>query len=549
MADKRKILVTTALPYANGSTHLGHMVEHIQADIWVRFQKMRGHDCLFICGDDAHGTPIMLKAEELGVSPEELIKSIHQERLNDFSDFFIKFDNYHTTHSEENKELTAEIYKRLEANNDIEVREIEQAYDPVKEMFLPDRYVKGTCPKCGAEDQYGDNCEVCGSHYNTNEIVNPISTVSGATPVYKKSAHFFFKLDKYSDFLKKWMSDGTLQPEVANKLNEWFEQGLQQWDISRDKPYFGFEIPGHPGKYFYVWLDAPVGYMASLKNLSSKRDDVDFDEYWKADSAAELYHFIGKDIMYFHALFWPAMLKSANFRTPTSIYVHGFLTVNGQKMSKSRGTFIEARRYLDHLNPEYYRYYLAAKLGNSVDDSDLNLEDFVMRVNSDLVGKYVNIASRCAGFITKKFNSKLAYRLENEELFQQFTNKSEIIAKYYEEREYHRAVREIMALADIANQYINDKAPWKLAKEDETKELAHLVCTQALNMFKVLTAYLNPILPELSSKAEKFLNISRLEWDTLGNTLTNHEINKFEPLLSRLQNEEVEAMINAGKNE
>src|SRR3989338_1326399 len=512
MSENRKMLVTTALTYANGSLHLGHLVEYIQTDIWVRFQKLRGNDCLYICGSDAHGTPIMISAEKVGITPKELIAKIRAEHIRDLKDFYIEFDNFYTTHSEENRHLSNLIYERLKARNDIETRTIEQAFDPEKNMFLPDRYVKGECPKCGAKDQYGDNCEVCGATYAPTELKNPKSVISGATPIQKKSEHYFFKLENYTSMLKKWTQSHRLQKAVSSKLNEWFEAGLQPWDISRDAPYFGFEIPDHPGKYFYVWLDAPVGYMASLKNLCDMRPELDFNAYWNKESKAELYHFIGKDIMYFHTLFWPAMLEGSGFRTPNAVFVHGFLTINGEKMSKSRGTFIEARKYLSYLNPEYLRYYFAAKLTDTVADIDLNFEDFANRVNSDLVGKVVNIASRCAGFINKQFAGKLAENLDQPELYNEFIQAKEIIAKHYEDRKFSTAVKEIMALADKANQYIDNKKPWALAKEDGKKSEIQMICTIGLNCYRLLIIYLKPILPKIAEHSEKFLNINSLMW-------------------------------------
>lgn len=545
MTKPRNILVTSALPYANGSIHLGHMVETIQTDIWVRFQKMRGNNCIYVCADDAHGTAIMLKAEQLGITAEQQIANISEEHQADFRDFLIGFDNYHSTHSEENKELASLIYTRLKENGKIASREITQAYDPEKEMFLADRYIKGTCPKCKADDQYGDNCDNCGATYSATDLINPKSVYSGATPVTKESTHFFFRLPEFTNFLKDWTRAGHLQDEVANKLAEWLDGGLQEWDISRDAPYFGFEIPGETGKYFYVWLDAPIGYMASFKNLCDKTDGLNFEDYWGQDSQNELYHFIGKDIVNFHALFWPAMLSDSGFRTPTKVCVHGFLTVNGEKMSKSRGTFINARTYLDHLNPEYLRYYYASKLTNRVDDLDFNLEDFVQKVNSDLVNKVVNIASRSAGFI-KKAGGILSSNIENPELWNRFTAASEVIANYYEEREYSKAMREIMALADAANEYIAEKAPWTLAKEAGNEQLVKDICSQGINMFKVLMTYLSPVLPTTAKAAEAFLNLT-LNWKTAPEYLGEHEINKFKPLMTRIEGDKVEAMVDASK--
>lgn len=544
-ASPRKILVTSALPYANGSIHLGHLVEYIQTDIWVRFQKMRGEDCIYVCADDAHGTAIMLKAEQLGHSPEQQIANVKAEHEADFAAFNIDFDNYHSTHSEENRELSTLIYQRLKANGHIATRAITQAYDPEKQLFLADRYIKGSCPKCKAEDQYGDNCEKCGATYSPMDLINPRSAISGATPVAKDSEHFFFTLPAFSDFLKSWTRAGHLQDEVANKMAEWLDAGLQEWDISRDAPYFGFEIPGEPGKYFYVWLDAPIGYIASLKNLLDKTGK-DWEEYWKPDSTAEVYHFIGKDIVNFHALFWPAMLHSANLRTPSKICVHGFLTVNGTKMSKSRGTFINARTYLDHLNPEYLRYYFAAKLTSNVDDIDLNLEDFIQRVNSDLVGKVVNIASRTAKFITNA-GGVLSAENADEALWKQFVDAGETIAGFYESRDYSKAMREIMALADAANEYIATQEPWKLAKQPGAEAQTLAVCTLGINMFRALLTYLKPVLPALTANAEAFLG-ETLSWTGPVTFRSGEKINEFKPLLTRIEKEKVDAMIEAGKD-
>jgi len=545
---KRKILVTAALPYANGSLHLGHMVEIIQTDIWVRFQRLIGNTCHFVCGDDAHGTPIMLRAEKLNLSPEQLIANYYQEHSADFKDFNIALDNFHTTHSPENQTLASEIYQRLLQHGDITKRTIKQAYDPLKNMFLPDRYVKGECPKCGAQDQYGDSCEHCGATYSPTDLKNPVSVVSGAKPIEKESEHYFFCLDHYESFLKDWTEKGHLQTEVSKKLSEWFKTGLEQWDISRDGPYFGFEIPNTPGKYFYVWLDAPIGYMASFKHLCQGTPSLSFEEYWNKDSTTELYHFIGKDIVYFHALFWPAVLKGSDFRTPSGIFVHGFLTVNGQKMSKSRGTFITARTYLNHLNPEYLRYYFASKLGSNIEDIDFQMEDFVARVNSDLVGKLVNIASRCAGFITKLFDGKLAKHCSELELYQEFVVAGEALKTHFEEREYNRAVREIMQLADRANRYIDDKKPWILAKSPEHRDETHDVCSVGLNLFRLLMIYLQPILPTLAKGVESFLN-TELRWNTRETPLLSHPIEPFKPLLQRIELKEVLAMTEASKED
>ncbi|MGI2109237.1 methionine--tRNA ligase [Shewanella frigidimarina] len=543
--SQRKILVTSALPYANGPIHLGHMLEYIQTDIWSRFQKLRGHECHYICADDAHGTPIMLKAQQMGITPEEMIAQVQKEHQQDFADFNIQFDNFHSTHSEENRILASDIYLKLRDGGYIKTKTISQLYDPEKLMFLPDRFVKGTCPKCKSEDQYGDNCDNCGATYSTTDLINPKSAVSGATPIMKDTEHFFFDLPAFEGMLKKWIQSGSLQQEMANKLNEWFEQGLKQWDISRDAPYFGFEIPDAPGKFFYVWLDAPIGYMGSFKNLCDKRDDLNFDDFWSLDSTAEVYHFIGKDIVYFHSLFWPAMLEGAGIRKPTSVYAHGYVTVNGSKMSKSKGTFIKARTYLDNLDPEYLRYYYAAKLNSRIDDLDLNLEDFAQRVNSDLVGKLVNLASRTAGFISKRFDGKLA-KVTDSSLTDIFLAKSEVIAELYETREFGKAMREIMALADIANAYVADAAPWQLVKQDDKQDEAHQVCSNALNLFRILVTYLKPVLPKLAENVEGFLQLT-LTWDNLGQDLAGHEIATFKALMQRIEPKSIEAIIDASK--
>ncbi|WP_439258903.1 methionine--tRNA ligase [Lonepinella sp. BR2930] len=544
---KRQILVTCALPYANGPIHLGHMLEHIQADIWVRFQRMRGNEIYFVCADDAHGTPIMLKADQMGITPEQLIADVHKAHYADFSGFNISFDNYHSTHSEENREFSEMIYHRLKQNGFIKNRTISQLFDPEKSMFLPDRFVKGTCPKCKAPDQYGDNCEVCSATYSPTELINPRSTISGATPVLKESEHFFFDLPSFEKMLQEWNRSGALQAEVANKMQEWFDAGLQQWDISRDAPYFGFKIPNTENKYFYVWLDAPIGYMASFKNLC-EREQIDFDRFWKKDSQAELYHFIGKDIMYFHSLFWPAMLEGADLRKPSNIFVHGYVTVNGEKMSKSRGTFIQAATYLKHLDPECLRYYYAAKLSNRIDDLDLNLEDFVQRVNADLVNKLVNLASRNAGFIQKRFNGKLAEKLEDQILFEEFTQQSEQIATLYEHREYGKAIRAVMALADKANKYVDDKAPWVIAKQEGREAELHSVCSMGIELFRVLMGYLKPVLPKLAERAEGFLQ-TELTWHNLAQPLLAHQISPFKALFNRLEMKQIDAMIEASKAE
>jgi methionyl-tRNA synthetase len=542
---QRKILITSALPYANGPIHLGHMLEHIQTDIWSRFQKARGHQCYFVCADDAHGTPIMLKAQQLGITPEQMIAQTSQEHQADFADFLIGFDNYHSTHSEENRQFASDIYTKLDQGGYIKRKTISQLFDPEKQMFLPDRFVKGDCPKCGALDQNGDSCDSCGATYSPVELKNPRSVVSGATPVLKDSEHYFFDLPAFEQMLKDWTRSGSLQDEMANKLQEWFTEGLQQWDISRDAPYFGFEIPGAPGKFFYVWLDAPIGYLASFKNYCDKTG-VNFDQFWQKDSDAEIYHFIGKDIIYFHSLFWPAMLEGAGYRKPTSVYAHGFVTVNGAKMSKSKGTFIKARTYLEHLNPEYLRYYFASKLTSNITDLDLNLEDFAQKVNADLVGKVVNIASRCASFISKKFDGKLTAEVAEPALLAEFTAAGEIIADSFEKREFARAIREIMALADKANQYIDAKAPWVLAKNEATLTEAHLVCSMGINLFRVLMHYLKPVLPAMAKEVELFLN-DELSWSTYQTALTNHSINVFKPLMQRVDMTKVEAMVESSK--
>ncbi len=543
MTDQRQILVTSALPYANGPIHLGHLVEYIQTDIWARFQRLRGHQCIYVCADDAHGTPIMLRARQDGIPPEELIANTRREHEADFAGFNIGFDHYHSTHSEENRYFATSIYRALRDAGHIVTRTIKQAYDPEAGMFLPDRFIKGECPKCGASDQYGDNCEVCGATYDPTELKNPVSSVSGATPVEKDSEQYFFKLGDFSDMLKAWLQGGHVQPEIANKLNEWFEEGLQDWDISRNAPYWGFEIPDAPGKYFYVWLDAPMGYMASFKNYCD-RHELDFDHWWRVDSPCELYHFIGKDIARFHTLFWPAVLDGAGYRKPTAVFCHGFLTVNGQKMSKSRGTFIKARTYLDHLNPEYLRYYYAAKLASGVDDIDLNLDDFMQRVNADLVGKVVNIASRCAGFIKKRFDGRLADTLPDAGLYQSMVAAGERIAGYFEAREFNKAVREIMAQADRANVYIDDKKPWVLARETGRDDEIQQICTQGLNLFRLLITYLSPILPATAEKAAAFLDTG-LSWSNLDTPLLGHTINPFKPLLTRIEKEQIEKMTEA----
>ncbi len=547
MSSKRQILVTNALPYANAALHLGHILEYTQTDVWVRFQKMRGHECYYVSADDAHGTAIMLKADEKGISAEQHIADMRTIHEADFKDFLIGVDNYHSTHSEENRVFSELIYNRLKANDHIAKRSITQAFDPEKKLFLADRYVKGTCPKCKTDDQYGDNCEVCGATYSPVDLINPVSVISGATPIEKESVHYFFKLPEFTDFLKQWVNSGTVQKEVANKLGEWLDSGLQEWDISRDAPYFGFEIPDAPGKYFYVWLDAPIGYMASFKNLC-EREAIDFDHFWEKDSSTELYHFIGKDIVNFHALFWPAMLKSANYRTPTKVCVHGFVTVNGKKMSKSRGTFINARCYLDHLNPEYLRYYYASKLSGSVEDIDLNLEDFIQKVNSDLVGKVVNIARRCAKFLTNGNNGILSSTIENQALWNQVSGAKDSIANHYENRDFSKAIREIMALADLANEYIAAKEPWKLNKDPDQQQKVQDICSLGINIFRVILTYLKPVLPSMAEAGETFLNDS-LTWESVNQPLVKHQINPFTPLMQRIEKERVDAMVEASKQD
>lgn len=542
----KKLLVTCALPYANGSIHLGHMLEHIQADIWVRYQRMRGNTVWFICADDAHGTPIMLKAQQTGISPEQMIDAMRDEHQRDFAGFNISYDNYHSTHSSENQQLANLIYGRLKQNGFIKNRTISQLFDPEKAMFLPDRFVKGSCPTCQAADQYGDNCEVCGATYSPTELINPTSVVSGATPVLRDSEHFFFDLPSFSEMLKAWTRSGALQEQVANKMQEWFESGLQQWDISRDAPYFGFEIPNAPGKYFYVWLDAPIGYMGSFQNLCAKRNDLDFNEYWNKNSTTELYHFIGKDIVYFHSLFWPAMLEGSDHRKPTNLFVHGYVTVNGAKMSKSRGTFIKASTWLQHLDSDSLRYYYAAKLSSRIDDIDLNLEDFVQRVNADVVNKLVNLASRNAGFITKRFDGQLAPELDDPTLYQQFLDGAQHVAQAWESREFSRAIREIMSLADLANRYVDEQAPWVIAKQQGQDAKLQAVCSMGINLFRVLMTWLKPVLPELSQRAEAFLNIT-ITWDGIAQPLLNHRIEPFKALYQRIDLATVNNMVDSSK--
>ena len=545
----RKILVTSALPYANGSLHMGHLVEYLQTDIWVRFQKLRGHKCTYVCASDAHGTPVMIKARELSVSPEELTERFSEEFVRDFAAFGVDFDNFYTTHSPENEALVIEIFEALQKIGDIYTRTIEQAYDEKEGMFLPDRFVRGTCPRCKSVDQYGDACEVCGATYTPADLIDPVSVLSGTIPVKRESEHYFFKLSEYENRLRAWLASAKLEKSVLGKLEEWFDAGLRDWDISRDAPYFGFQIPGTDDKYFYVWLDAPVGYPASFKHLCDRRDDLDFDEYWRPGHDTEVYHFIGKDIMYFHTLFWPAVLEGAGFRTPSSVFAHGFLTVNGQKMSKSRGTFIKAQTYLDNLNPSYLRYYYAAKLGPTIEDIDLNLDDFIARVNSDLVGKLINIASRCAGFISKSFDGKLAASMQDNELFSRIGEASGRIAEHYEKREYSKAMRTIMAFADEANRYIDDKKPWIMIKDEKTAAGVQTTCTQGLNFFRSLMIYLAPVLPAVADEARAFLGERDWHWNDAETPLLGVSIAKFKPLLTRVESEQVSRMVEQSKED
>lgn len=548
MTDSRRILVTSALPYANGPMHLGHVLEHIQSNIWIRFQRMRGHTCYYVCASDAHGTPVMLRSLREKRDPVEIVEYFGKQNSQDFADFGAVYDNFYTTHSDENRELSEFIYTQLRDKGHTTTRTITQFFDPKEGMFLPDRLIKGTCPYCNAEDQYGDSCENCSRTYSPADLKNPYSVISGSTPEERESEHYFVKLGDFEQVLREWTGSGRLQPEVTNKLDEWFKEGLRDWDISRDAPYFGFEIPDAPGKYFYVWVDAPIGYMASFKEMAT-REGLDFDEYWAADSTAEVYHFIGKDIAYFHTLFWPAMLHGAGFRMPTSVFVHGFLTVNGQKMSKSRGTFILARTYLDHLPPDYLRYYYAAKLGPGLSDIDLNLDDFQLRVNSDLVGKVVNIASRCAGFINKRFDDTLAEALPEPGMYQQFADAGESIAESYEKREYSRAVRSIMKLADEANRYIDDKKPWVAIKDDKRLDEVHGVCTQGINLFRTLMVYLKPVIPYTAEKTETFLGAGELTWTNAAEPLLDHKIENFQPLITRLDEKAINAMVEDSKED
>ena len=547
-SEQRNILVTSALPYANGPIHIGHLVEYIQCDIWVRFQKMCGNQCIFVCADDAHGTPIMLKAEQEGVRPEDLISVVSEEHQRDFLKFGVSFDNYHSTHSEENRQISCEIYTKLVAGGYVSRKTIEQAYDPSKKMFLPDRFVKGSCPKCGEPDQYGDSCENCGATYSPTDLIDPISALSGEPPEVRTSEHIFFELGQFEKVLKDWLKQTDLHPGVVKKLNDWFESGLQNWDISRDEPYFGFEIPGEKGKYFYVWLDAPVGYLASFKNFCD-RSDVDFNTFLNKESDTEFYHFIGKDIMYFHTLFWPAMLEGAGYRLPTNVFVHGFLTVNGQKMSKSRGSFVKASTYLSHLEPAYLRYYFAAKLGPAIEDIDLNWEDFEARINSDLVGKFVNIGSRCSGFIEKRFDGILSDKVDSPDLLKTFELASEKIRDLYESREFAKAMREIMLLADLANRYINDEKPWVVAKDPNGDERLHQVVTMGLVLFRIIAIYLKPVIPSIVSEIEKFFNEAPFCWNATTLTLANRRVNRFVPLIRRVESGNIKAMVEEVKNE
>ena len=544
---KRKILVSSALPYANGSIHMGHLVEYIQTDIWVRFQKLRGHDCHYICAADAHGTPIMIKAREEGVSPEELVTTIAKKQHQDLLDFGVDFDNFHSTHSQENQELVERIYNSLEKAGYIYTKNIDQAYDTEEKMFLPDRFIQGTCPKCQAKSQYGDACENCGATYSPNELIEPISTLSKTKPIWKKSEHFFFKLSSLQNELIDWMKTAKLHKNITNKLSEWFEMGLKDWDISRDDPYFGFKIPRTNNKYFYVWLDAPIGYLASFLNLCNKNKLLEFDDYFAKDSEHELYHFIGKDIVYFHTLFWPAVLQGANLRKPTSVFAHGFLTINGKKMSKSRGTFINAATYLSNLNPNYIRYYYAAKLGPSMEDIDMNMDDFVARVNSDLIGKLINIASRCSGFINKNFAGELSSELDDEKLFNTFSSASESIASHFEAREYSKAMKHIMLLADLANRYIEEKKPWLMIKNNDQTHEVQAVCTQGMNLFRLLMIYLTPVIPEIANKVKHLFDEEEWCWDNTKTPLLNTKIRKYKPLLTRVEKEKVDKMIEESK--
>ena len=545
----RKIIATSALPYANGPIHLGHLVEYLQTDIWVRSQKMAGNECLYICADDAHGTPIMLKAQELKITPEKLIDKIYKQHIKDFSDFHIEFDNYHSTHSDENKKFSEYIFNQLKEKGDIVSKTINQFYDEKAQMFLPDRYIKGECPKCHAKDQYGDSCEECGGTYLSTDIINPISTVSDTKPVTKKTDHFFFKLSSYETFLKKWISNNATQTEIKNKLNEWLSDGLVDWDITRDTPYFGFNIPGTKDKFFYVWMDAPIGYIASHKNYCEK-NDKNFDEYWKSDSNCELYHFIGKDIAYFHALFWPAMLEGSGFRKPNAVYCHGFLTINGEKMSKSRGTFLNARTYLNHLNPEYLRYYFASRLADKIEDIDLNFDDFQSRVNSDLVGKIINIGSRCSKFINKDFSNELSTTFNNEKLINNCLSHLDEIINNYEGRNFSTNVRLISSMADDINKYLDEEKPWVKIKDKNNHELVQKICTDGMNLFRILIGYLKPVLPKISEKVENIMQCEPINWENIKDSILSKKIQEFKPIITRIDKDSLEGMINeSGEND
>ena len=544
----RKIIATSALPYANGPIHLGHLVEYLQTDIWVRSQKMAGNECLYICADDAHGTPIMLKAQELKITPEKLIDKIYKEHIKDFSDFHIEFDNYYSTHSDENKKFSEYIFNQLKERGDIVSKTINQFYDEKAQMFLPDRYIKGECPKCHAKDQYGDSCEECGSTYLSTDIINPISTVSDTKPVTKETDHFFFKLSSYETFLKKWVSNDATQTEIKNKLNEWLSDGLVDWDITRDAPYFGFNIPNTKDKFFYVWLDAPIGYIASHKNYCEK-NNKSFDEYWKSDSNCELYHFIGKDIAYFHALFWPAMLEGSGFRKPNAVYCHGFLTINGEKMSKSRGTFFNARTYLNHLNPEYLRYYFASRLADKIEDIDLSFDDFQSRVNSDLVGKIINIGSRCSKFINKDFSNELSATFNNEKLINDCLSHLDEIINNYEGRNFSTNIRLISSMADDINKYLDEEKPWVKIKDKNNHELVQKICTDGMNLFRILIGYLKPVLPKISEKVENIMQCEPINWENIKDSILSKKIQEFKPIITRIDKDSLEGMINeSGEN-
>ena len=544
----RKIIATSALPYANGPIHLGHLVEYLQTDIWVRSQKMAGNECLYICADDAHGTPIMLKAQELKITPEKLIDKTYKQHIKDFSDFHIEFDNYHSTHSDENKKFSEYIFNQLKERGDIVSKTINQFYDEKAQMFLPDRYIKGECPKCHAKDQYGDSCEECGSTYLSTDIINPISTVSDTKPVTKETDHFFFKLSSYETFLKKWVSNDATQTEIKNKLNEWLSDGLVDWDITRDAPYFGFNIPNTKDKFFYVWLDAPIGYIASHKNYCEK-NNKSFDEYWKSDSNCELYHFIGKDIAYFHALFWPAMLEGSGFRKPNAVYCHGFLTINGEKMSKSRGTFFNARTYLNHLNPEYLRYYFASRLADKIEDIDLSFDDFQSRVNSDLVGKIINIGSRCSKFINKDFSNELSATFNNEKLINDCLSHLDEIINNYEGRNFSTNIRLISSMADDINKYLDEEKPWVKIKDKNNHEIVQKICTDGMNLFRILIGYLKPVLPKISEKVENIMQCEPINWENIKDLILSKKIQEFKPIITRIDKDSLEGMINeSGEN-